>query len=145
MTLADNVVLVARDGSTIAIQDSAAPIQDRNGQIVGAVMVFHDVRQERQLHRRLAYLASHDPLTGFINRRELEERLSTVLGGRARPSLARRRRCSTWISTSSRSSTIRAGTAPATCCCGSSATCCGRACRRAARSRGSAATSSRCC
>jgi diguanylate cyclase (GGDEF)-like protein/PAS domain S-box-containing protein len=79
VTLADDVVLVARDGSTIAIQDSAAPIQDRNGQTVGAVMVFHDVRQERQLHRRLAYLASHDPLTGFINRRELEERLSTVL------------------------------------------------------------------
>ena len=47
--------------------------------VVGAVMVFHDVRQERQLHRRLAYLASHDPLTGFINRREFEERLSTVL------------------------------------------------------------------
>ena len=79
LSLADNVVLVARDGSTIAIQDSAAPIQDRNGQVVGAVMVFHDVRQERQLHRRLAYLASHDPLTGFINRRELEERLSKVL------------------------------------------------------------------
>jgi diguanylate cyclase (GGDEF)-like protein/PAS domain S-box-containing protein len=87
VTLADNVVLVARDGSTIAIQDSAAPIQDRNGQIVGAVMVFHDVRQERQLHRRLAYLASHDPLTGFINRRELEERLSTVLAAiKAEPS-----------------------------------------------------------
>jgi diguanylate cyclase (GGDEF)-like protein len=81
VTLTDNVVLMARDGSTIAIQDSAAPIQDRNGQVVGAVMVFHDVRQERQLHRRLAYLASHDPLTGFINRRELEERLSSVLTG----------------------------------------------------------------
>ena len=79
LSLADNVVLVARDGSTIAIQDSAAPIQDRNGQVVGAVMVFHDVRQERQLHRRLAYLASHDALTGFINRRELEERLSKVV------------------------------------------------------------------
>jgi diguanylate cyclase (GGDEF)-like protein/PAS domain S-box-containing protein len=78
VSLAENVVLVARDGSTIAIQDSAAPIQDRNGNVIGAVLVFHDVRQERQLHRRLAYLASHDPLTGFINRRELEERLSKV-------------------------------------------------------------------
>ena len=87
VTLADNVVLVARDGSTIAIQDSAAPIQDRNGQTVGAVMVFHDVRQERQLHRRLAYLASHDALTGFINRREVEERLSAVLAAvKAEPS-----------------------------------------------------------
>jgi diguanylate cyclase (GGDEF)-like protein/PAS domain S-box-containing protein len=81
VNVADNVVLAARDGSTIAIQDSAAPILDRLGQVVGAVMVFHDVRQERQLHRRLAYLASHDPLTGFINRRELEERLSAVLVG----------------------------------------------------------------
>ena len=79
VTLADNVVLVSRDGTAIAIQDSAAPIQDRNGEVVGAVMVFHDVSQERQLHRKLAYLASHDSLTGFINRREFEERLSAAL------------------------------------------------------------------
>jgi diguanylate cyclase (GGDEF)-like protein/PAS domain S-box-containing protein len=79
VALAGNVVLAARDGSSVAIQDSAAPIQDRSGQIVGAVMVFHDVSQERQLHRKLAYFASHDALTGFINRREFEERLSTAL------------------------------------------------------------------
>ena len=79
VALADNVVLTSRDGSAIAIQDSAAPIQDRNGVVIGAVMVFHDVSQERQLHRKLAYFASHDSLTGFINRREFEERLSAVL------------------------------------------------------------------
>ncbi|MEO8464081.1 MAG: EAL domain-containing protein [Gammaproteobacteria bacterium] len=79
VALAGNVVIAARDGSSVAIQDSAAPIQDRNGQIVGAVMVFHDVSQERQLHRKLAYFASHDALTGFINRREFEERLGTAL------------------------------------------------------------------
>jgi diguanylate cyclase (GGDEF)-like protein/PAS domain S-box-containing protein len=77
--LADNVVLTSRDGAAVAIQDSAAPIQDRNGVVVGAVMVFHDVSRERQLHRKLAYFASHDSLTGFINRREFEERLSAVL------------------------------------------------------------------
>jgi diguanylate cyclase (GGDEF)-like protein/PAS domain S-box-containing protein len=77
--LADNVVLAGRDGSKIAIQDSAAPIQDRAGLVVGAVMVFHDVSHERQLHRKLAYYASHDSLTGFINRREFEERLSSAL------------------------------------------------------------------
>jgi diguanylate cyclase (GGDEF)-like protein/PAS domain S-box-containing protein len=79
VALADNVVLTSRDGVAIAIQDSAAPIQDRNGIVIGAVMVFHDVSQERQLHRKLAYFASHDSLTGFINRREFEERLSSAL------------------------------------------------------------------
>ncbi len=39
----------------ISIQDSAAPIRDRNGRLIGAVMVFHDVSQERRLHRALAY------------------------------------------------------------------------------------------
>jgi diguanylate cyclase (GGDEF)-like protein len=77
--LADNVVLTSRDGTAVAIQDSAAPIQDRNGVVVGAVMVFHDVSRERQLNRKLAYFASHDSLTGFINRREFEERLSAAL------------------------------------------------------------------
>ncbi len=77
--LADNVALVARDGSRVAIQDSAAPIQDSKGHVVGAVMVFHDVSRERQLHRKLAYHASHDSLTGLINRREFEERLSAAL------------------------------------------------------------------
>jgi diguanylate cyclase (GGDEF)-like protein/PAS domain S-box-containing protein len=79
VAVADNVVLRGRDGGAIAIQDSAAPIQDRNGNVVGAVMVFHDVSQERQLHRKLAYYASHDSLTGLINRREFEERLSGAL------------------------------------------------------------------
>ena len=76
VTLTTNVVLAHRDGSSIAIQDSAAPIQDHSGQVIGAVMVFHDVSRERQLHRKLSYYASHDSLTGFINRREFEERLS---------------------------------------------------------------------
>jgi diguanylate cyclase (GGDEF)-like protein/PAS domain S-box-containing protein len=79
VALADNVVLASRDGTSIAIQDSAAPIQERTGQVVGAVMVFHDVSRERQLHRKLAYFASHDSLTGFINRREFEDRLSAAL------------------------------------------------------------------
>jgi len=85
--LTDDVVLISRDGSRIAIQDSAAPIQDGSGEVVGAVMVFHDVSQERQLHRKLSYYASHDSLTGLINRREFEERLSTALGSVRRQEL----------------------------------------------------------
>jgi diguanylate cyclase (GGDEF)-like protein/PAS domain S-box-containing protein len=77
--LSDNVALQTENGAQIAIQDSAAPIQDSRGEILGAVMVFHDVRHARQLHRKLSYQASHDSLTGLINRREFEERLSDAL------------------------------------------------------------------
>jgi diguanylate cyclase (GGDEF)-like protein/PAS domain S-box-containing protein len=76
VAMAGNAVLMSCDGSAIAIQDSAAPIQDRDGNVVGAVMVFHDASHERQLHRKLSYHASHDSLTGLINRREFEEQLS---------------------------------------------------------------------
>lgn len=79
VTLVDDAVLISRDGTPVPIQDSAAPIQDRDGRVVGAVMVFHDVSRERRLHRKLSYHASHDSLTGLINRREFEERLSGAL------------------------------------------------------------------
>ena len=76
---ADHTVLVNRRGQKIAIQDSAAPIRDRAGHIIGVVMVFHDVSKERRLRRALAYQASHDVLTGLINRREFENRLNEAL------------------------------------------------------------------
>jgi diguanylate cyclase (GGDEF)-like protein/PAS domain S-box-containing protein len=72
-------LLVNRRGQEISIQDSAAPIRDRTGQLIGAVMVFHDVSQERRLQRALAYQAKHDQLTGLINRREFESRLNEAL------------------------------------------------------------------
>ena len=75
----DQCALLDRAGHEIAIQDSAAPIRDRNGQIVGAVVVFHDVTRERRLRRALAYQASHDALTGLINRREFDLRLEAAV------------------------------------------------------------------
>lgn len=77
--LAEHTVLVNRRGQEIAIQDSAAPIRDRAGNLIGAVMVFHDVSKERRLHRALHYQASHDALTGLINRREFENRLTAAV------------------------------------------------------------------
>jgi diguanylate cyclase (GGDEF)-like protein/PAS domain S-box-containing protein len=77
--LAEHTVLVVRRGQVIAIQDSAAPIRDRAGNLIGAVMVFHDASKERRLHRALRYQASHDALTGLINRREFENRLTTAV------------------------------------------------------------------
>ncbi len=77
--LSEHTVLVSRRGQEIAIQDSAAPIRDRAGNLIGAVMVFHDVSKERRLHRALHYQASHDALTGLINRREFENRLNSAV------------------------------------------------------------------
>jgi len=79
ITLAENSVLINKSGAEIPIQDSAAPIRDRLGNIIGAVMVFHDVSKESRLFRKLSYQASHDTLTGLINRREFENRLVTAL------------------------------------------------------------------
>ena len=75
----DQSALLDRAGHEIAIQDSASPIRDRNGKTVGAVVVFHDVTRERRLRRALAYQASHDALTGLINRREFDSRLHAAL------------------------------------------------------------------
>ena len=74
-----NVVLRRKSDAPVAIDHSVAPIRDRMGELVGAVLVFHDMSRERQYATRLAHLASHDPLTGLLNRREFERRVSMVL------------------------------------------------------------------
>jgi diguanylate cyclase (GGDEF)-like protein/PAS domain S-box-containing protein len=75
ITLAENSILINKAGDEIPIQDSAAPIRDRIGNIIGSVMVFHDTSKESRLFRQLSYQASHDAVTGLINRREFENRL----------------------------------------------------------------------
>ncbi len=73
------ILLVQRDGSEIPVDETAAPIRDRSGQIIGVVLVFRDVSRERQYAAKLSYQASHDALTGLINRREFEVRLIRAL------------------------------------------------------------------
>ncbi|WP_333343773.1 EAL domain-containing protein [Microcoleus sp. w1-18aA5] len=75
VNLANNTILIAHDGTEYPIADSAAPIRDRQGQIIGAVIVFHDVTESRYLTRQLSWEASHDALTGLINRRRFEQHL----------------------------------------------------------------------
>jgi diguanylate cyclase (GGDEF)-like protein/PAS domain S-box-containing protein len=77
--LTPDCVLVRRDGSEVGIEDSAAPIHDRNGQVTGAVMVFHDVTQTRALALQTAYLAQHDALSGLANRALVHDRLSHAI------------------------------------------------------------------
>jgi len=81
---ADHAVLITRAGNEVAIQESAAPICDRQGRVIGAVVVFHDVTKERRLKRALSWQASHDTLTGLINRREFDNRLHAALNSAQR-------------------------------------------------------------
>ena len=77
--LTPNCVLIRRDGVEAAIEDSAAPIHDRRGQVTGAVMVFHDVSTARALSLRMSYLAQHDSLTDLPNRVLLNDRLTQAM------------------------------------------------------------------
>ena len=76
---AANILLQRNDGVEIPIVHSAAPIRDRSGRIIGVVLVLHDVSRERQYAAKLSYQASHDALTGLINRTEFERRLGLAL------------------------------------------------------------------
>ncbi len=73
--LPEQTVLIARDGTEHGIQDSAAPIRDEKGDVLGIVLVFHDVTEQRRLAREMSHRATHDALTGLVNRSEFEVRL----------------------------------------------------------------------
>jgi diguanylate cyclase (GGDEF)-like protein/PAS domain S-box-containing protein len=72
-------LLIRRDGNEIYIESTASPIRNDKGDVSGGVLVFHDVSEARELNRRLSYHASHDILTGLVNRREFENRLERAL------------------------------------------------------------------
>ncbi len=72
-------LLIRRDGNELYIESTASPIRDGKGVVTGGVLVFHDVSEARELNKRLSYHASHDSLTGLVNRREFENRLERAL------------------------------------------------------------------
>ncbi|MDP1927841.1 MAG: EAL domain-containing protein, partial [Thiobacillus sp.] len=67
------------DGSESPIEDSAAPIHNRDGQVIGAVIVFHDVSESRAMALEMAHLAQHDFLTSLPNRLLLTERFAHAI------------------------------------------------------------------
>jgi len=73
------MLLIRRDGNEIYVESTASPIRDGSGAVSGGVLVFHDVSEARELNRRLSYHASHDVLTGLVNRREFEHRMERAL------------------------------------------------------------------
>lgn len=77
--LSESVLLERRDGRRHAIECTVAPIRDRRGRRVGAVLVFQDVTEKRLLSLQLAHQASHDGLTGLYNRAAFDSHLQRAL------------------------------------------------------------------
>ena len=72
-------LLSARGGQQYAIEQTVSPILDRENGVIGTVVVFRDVTMERSLANELAWQASHDALTGLVNRHEFERRLQELV------------------------------------------------------------------
>ena len=75
----NHALLISRDGTEYGIEESAAPIRNDHGQVLGMVLVFRDVTEQRRLSGEMAYRATHDALTGLFNRVEFESRLRQTL------------------------------------------------------------------
>lgn len=79
MSASSPKTLVNKNSSEYAIEYTLAPIVTENRQTSGAVIIFRDVTEIRALSSQLKYYASHDSLTGLINRRQFEQNLENAL------------------------------------------------------------------
>jgi diguanylate cyclase (GGDEF)-like protein/PAS domain S-box-containing protein len=77
--LANHTVLISREGKEYVIEDSAAPIHNKLGKVLGAVLVFRDATDDRLTRHQLEYLAHHDTLTGLKNRLFFEQQLKQTV------------------------------------------------------------------
>ncbi len=76
--LANNTLLVSKDGRRIPIEDSAAPIRNEVGITTGIVVVFRDFTEKKEKLNEIKYLSYHDHLTGLYNRRYIEDSLTRL-------------------------------------------------------------------
>ncbi|MEN8169009.1 MAG: EAL domain-containing protein [Pseudomonadota bacterium] len=76
---ASNGMLHSSDGREYELKVSTAAMHDSEGNIIGAVLVMHDITETMKMTRQLNYQANHDTLTGLVNRREFERRLTRAI------------------------------------------------------------------
>jgi diguanylate cyclase (GGDEF)-like protein/PAS domain S-box-containing protein len=80
VTVGKRAVLVpAGGGAERSVEIGVSPLRLAGGEIVGLVIVLHDTSELRGLTRQMTYQASHDALTGLVNRREFERRLQEAV------------------------------------------------------------------
>ena len=84
--LQPEAALLRRDGEKMPIEASALPVRDADGNVVGAVMAFHDLSETRATAMKMSHLAQHDYLTDLPNRVLLRDRLSQALAAAERGS-----------------------------------------------------------
>ena len=77
--LAADTLLIKRDGTEVAIEDSTSPIHNWDGQLTGVVIVFHDVSEAKAMATKMAHLAQHDSLTNLPNRVLLNDRIAQAI------------------------------------------------------------------
>ena len=78
-TLSPDTLLIKRDGTEVAIEDSTSPIHNWDGQLTGVVIVFHDVSAAKAMAKKMAHLAQHDFLTNLPNRMLLNDRIAQAI------------------------------------------------------------------
>jgi diguanylate cyclase (GGDEF)-like protein/PAS domain S-box-containing protein len=69
-----------KNGDLYWSQESIAPIKDSNNQITHFIAIQEDITEVKKVSEQLNYQATHDPLTGLINRREVENRVNRIIG-----------------------------------------------------------------
>jgi diguanylate cyclase (GGDEF)-like protein/PAS domain S-box-containing protein len=73
-------VMISRGGGEErSVELTVTPLKGQKGDLVGTVIVVRDVSELRGITKQMSYQASHDALTGLVNRREFERRLEESL------------------------------------------------------------------
>ena len=80
VNLSRRALLLSRtDGHERSIELTASPMRNEAKELIGAVVMLHDITELRGLARQMSYQATHDALTGLVNRREFERRLQEAI------------------------------------------------------------------
>lgn len=72
-------VLIHKDKKKLNVKYNVAPILDRQGMVMGSVIILHDITDTLALTEKLSFQATHDSLTGLINRAEFDLRMHLLL------------------------------------------------------------------